>query len=459
MPTTSSEFVALSQAQVVLLTQGLGAALSIVYLTEEQSVGSDSQLMPVVAHPTAALDWGEEQIVAFLTQLKTTLRQRLLWPEVPASLTVSTALLPQQQVVLPLIYQDHVMGLLITARAERAWTEAEREQIEQIAQTLAMACILDRRSQWLSQDVNRQQLLDERKTDLYDDLLHQFRNPLTAIRTFGKLLVKRLNPSDANRSVVESIIRESDRLQELLKQLDAAVDLDLADLVPLLPAGESAPASTEAIKPAEPKLLLGSAIDLQLHQITEVLQPLLDSASAIAQDRELALESSISPDLPPVWLDLRALREVANNLIDNALKYTPAGGTVYVTVQRLAPSASGMPHRQVILVADTGPGIPSEDLEHLFTRHYRGAQAQTEIPGTGLGLAIAQALMGQMQGEIQLFSPASNCGLLNARAASYPSQPSGQQSGVPQAGTAAVVWLTEAGQANPANPADQPTTL
>jgi signal transduction histidine kinase len=443
---TSSEFVSLSQAQVALLTQALGAALSIVYLTEEWSAGSDKQLIPVVAHPEAALNWGEEQIVAFLTQLKANLRQRLL----PASISGSTAivpteaLLPQQQVVLPLIYQERVMGLLITARAERAWTEAEQDQIDQIAQTLTMACILDRRSQWLSQDVQRQQLLDERKTDLYDDLLHQFRNPLTALRTFGKLLVKRLNPSDANRSVVDSMIRESDRLQELLKQLDAAVDLDLADLVPILPSGEAerdfegAPASDAARSQphrSEPRLLLGSAIELQPHSVTEVLQPLLDSASAIAQDRQIALEADIPPDLPPVLLDQRALREVANNLIDNALKYTPAGGQVYVTVQR--PAAPDLSHRQAMIVADTGPGIPPEDLRHLFTRHYRGVQAQTEIPGSGLGLAIAQELIRQMQGEVQLFSPAASCGLLNGlKGAEFPR--------FQQSGTAAVVWLSEA---------------
>jgi hypothetical protein len=440
---TSSEFVSISQAQVALLTQTLGAALSIVYLTEEWSVSSDKQLIPVVAHPEAALHWGEEQIVAFLTQLKANLRQRLLPASSPAGSAIvpSEALLPQQQVVLPLIYQERVMGLLITARAERAWTEAEQDQIDQVAQTLTMACILDRRSQWLSQDVQRQQLLDERKTDLYDDLLHQFRNPLTALRTFGKLLVKRISPSDANRSVVDSMIRESDRLQELLKQLDAAVDLDLADLVPALPSGEPelgihSPETAAAPHRSESRLLLGSAIQLQPHCVTEVLQPLLDSASAIAQDRQLVLEASVPADLPPVLLDQRALREVVNNLIDNALKYTPAGGKVSVTVQRLATSRLDLPHQQAIIVADTGVGIPPEDLQHLFMRHYRGVQAQSEIPGTGLGLAIAQELMQQMQGEIQLFSPASSCGLLDSKV--LPAQ-SGAQSG-----TAAVVWLNEA---------------
>jgi signal transduction histidine kinase len=93
-----------------------------------------------------------------------------------------------------------------------------------------------------------------------------------------------------------------------------------------------------------------------------------------------------------------------------------------------------IPHHQAIIVADTGPGIPPEDLQHLFTRHYRGVQAQTEIPGTGLGLAIAQELMHQMQGEIQLFSPASSCGLLDEM---------GDEE-FQQSGTAAVIWLVEA---------------
>ncbi len=59
-----------------------------------------------------------------------------------------------------------------------------------------------------------------------------------------------------------------------------------------------------------------------------------------------------------------------------------------------------------IAVSDSGPGIPPQDLAHLFERGYRGVQAETEIPGTGLGLAIAKELVEQMLGEIQVISPA-----------------------------------------------------
>ncbi|MFM7425746.1 MAG: sensor histidine kinase, partial [Elainella sp.] len=396
----------------------------------------------------------------------------------PEAYPPTERLLPQQQIVRPLIYQERVVGLLLTARAERAWTETEQSQIEQIAQTLTLACLLDWRSQWLTQDLQRQQLLEERKTDLYDDLLHQFRNPLTALRTFGKLLIKRLNPTDANRSVVESIVRESDRLQELLKQLDAAIDLDVADLVPVQERIEALPPATiETVQTRpvsqlpESRLLLGSSVQPEPHSLIEVLQPLLDSASAIAQDRQLDLRVDISTDLPPVLIDQRALREVLNNLIDNALKYTPAQGTVYVGVQhqenvkpypagavasaldsaqpaQSSPGQANSPPlqqvqptaqssgQQTIVVADTGPGIPPDDLQHLFTRHYRGIQANSGIPGTGLGLAIARDLVQQMGGQIQILSPALTSPLLpDSLRPLYQTQPTG--------GTVALVSFAE----------------
>jgi len=59
----------------------------------------------------------------------------------------------------------------------------------------------------------------------------------------------------------------------------------------------------------------------------------------------------------------------------------------------------------IIGVSDTGYGIPPEDLPHLFTKYYRGAKAETDIPGTGLGLAIARSLLQQMGGDLQIFSP------------------------------------------------------
>jgi hypothetical protein len=105
-----------------------------------------------------------------------------------------------------------------------------------------------------------------------------------------------------------------------------------------------------------------------------------------------------------VWGDEQALCEVVSNLVDNAIKYSPAGAQVWV--QTGVSRMDGSDHYQGIVVGDTGPGIPLGDRAQLFQRHYRGVQADSEIPGTGLGLAIAQSLVGEMQGAIEVISPA-----------------------------------------------------
>jgi signal transduction histidine kinase len=145
-------------------------------------------------------------------------------------------------------------------------------------------------------------------------------------------------------------------------------------------------------------------LTLESFSVAAVLEPLLVSAKAIAQERNLELQAEIPTDLPLVQGNAKALREVLSNLIDNALKYTPAGGKIDIRVgeKRRTPQGEAL----AIAISDTGPGIPPQDLEHLFERHYRGVQASTAIPGSGLGLAIAKELIEQMHGEIQVFSPA-----------------------------------------------------
>ena len=271
-----------------------------------------------------------------------------------------------------------------------------------MAQTLTFARLLDRKREWLEQQLSQQRQMQAQQHDLLDNLLHQFRNPLTAIRTFGKLLLKRLLPTDANRAVANNIVRESDRLQELLQQFDRVIDFteDLERRKSLHPVEQVMEATVEPINPPLPPLLPEAEGKIQLCVVADVLQPLLASAWAIAQERNLELLADIPPHLPPVRANARELREVLSNLIDNALKYTPASGQIYVQAGLEKDNFQG------IAISDTGPGIPPQDRQRIFERHYRGVQADSDVPGTGLGLAIAKDLIEQMQGEIQVFSPA-----------------------------------------------------
>ncbi|MBW4527551.1 MAG: HAMP domain-containing histidine kinase [Phormidium tanganyikae FI6-MK23] len=381
---TSSEFIELCRSQIALLTQALGASLSVIYLTEELVESSQARLMPIAAYPDSAVALERSNRLALPAAVEAL-------PEIDA--VSQTGLTQPKQLVLPLIHEELVFGLLVTEREDRPWTTWERSQVERIASTLSLACVMDQRAQWLNQSQQQHRLRQSQQHDVLDNLLHQLKSPLTALRTFGKLLVKRLQAEDPNREIAGSILRESDRLQELLQQFDAAIDLNSVDVlaedaslvgrpIPLLPAG----------------VLTTSNLELLPCSVNEILLPLIETAWAIAQEKGLAIRTEIPSSLPLVSANPGALREVLSNLIDNASKYTPSGGEVHIRVDE-------QHDRIVIWVSDTGYGIPPEDLERLFERHYRGVQASGEIPGTGLGLAIARRLLEQMHGSIQVFSP------------------------------------------------------
>ncbi len=382
---TSTEFIELCHSQLWLLVQSLGASAGVVYLTEEGTAGVETRLVRIAAAPDGAMMMAGESSVALLPN-----------PGVP---TLGALAGPVDRLVLPLMHEEMVLGLLVTERIDRGWTAGERQQIERIIQTLSLACVLDKRSQWWQQQQLQQQQLQLQQHDVMDNLVHQFRNPLTALRTFGKLLLKRLPEDDRNRAAAASIVRESDRLQELLLQIDRAIDLNetLPDVVRV------------NVPVALPRAgTLGDLLELKPCDLRGILQPLLISAGLVAQEKPLALHTEFAAVVPLVNANASALREVLSNLIDNAVKYTPAGGEVHI---RLVAESG----RVAVWVTDNGGGIPDADLAQLFQRHFRGVQALTEIPGTGLGLSIARELVQQMQGDIQVFSPMLAAGWLGDR--------------------------------------------
>ncbi len=379
---TSAEFVELCHTQLWLLVQSLGASAGVVYLTEEGTAGAETRLVRIAAAPDGTMMMAGESSVALLPN--------------PAVTALGSLAGPVDRLVLPLMHEEMVLGLLVTERIDRGWTAGERQQIERIIQTLSLACVLDKRSQWWQQQQLQQQQLQLQKHDVMDNLVHQFRNPLTALRTFGKLLLKRLPEDDRNREAAASIVRESDRLQELLVQIDRAIDLN-----------ETLPDEVRVNVPvALPRAgTLGDLLELKPCDVRGILQPLVVSAGLVAQEKPLALHTEFAAVVPLVNANASALREVLSNLIDNAVKYTPAGGEVHI---RLVAESGQV----AVWVTDNGGGIPDGDLAQLFQRHFRGVQAATEIPGTGLGLSIARELMQQMQGEIQVFSPLRSDGWL-----------------------------------------------
>ncbi len=391
--------------------------MGAVYLSKDLPARQQGELIPIVIYPedpaqdlqpailrlpaSSAASDGAVDTMPSLTAGQTEPLPQLEMGE--QGLTTALSVTQAQRLVIPLIHEEMVLGLLVVAREQRSWSEVEQSQLQQIAETLAIACILDQRSQWLANAQYQQRALQSEQQQTLSNLLHQFRNPLTALKTLGKLLHKRFDEEDNNRKIAASIVEQSDRLEEMLRQFDGAIDLGEAAIEPLdADAWVSTPQSPPPALP--PSLPLGEeALHLQPCQLTDILKPLMQSAVGRVEQKKLQLSIRIPKDLPPIQADAMALREVCSNLLDNALKYTPAGGEVQIEVCRQL-SKEHQP-AQLLLISDSGPGIPQADLTRVFEREYRGIQAQTDIPGTGLGLAIAKTLMAQMQGDLQAFSP------------------------------------------------------
>ncbi|MEO0307092.1 MAG: HAMP domain-containing sensor histidine kinase [Gloeomargarita sp. GMQP_bins_120] len=343
----SPEFVTLCQAQLELLGRVFQLTRCTVYVRQP---GDAWSFWPVATYP----------------QTQTAL------PDSPQLHTNRP-----EQLVLPLIQGEMLLGLLVLLRPGMGWHPWEQEQLQRAAQALAAAWHLEQQRQRWQQ---RSQALAQEQTqtrELLATVLHQLRSPLSALKTFAKLLGKRLtNPKD--QEVVAGILAQTERIEELLLRLEPTPS------PPLLP-GQATP-------------LLLPALTLEPVQVRSVLQPLITAAACTAQERDLTLVTQpIAPDLT-VRADAHALREVISNLLDNSLKYTPAGGRIEV-------GAEAVGDRVVIWVADNGPGIPPEEQERVFERHYRGKALAQTTPGNGLGLAVVKELVTQMGGRVVLVSP------------------------------------------------------
>ena len=97
--------------------------------------------------------------------------------------------------------------------------------MKKLASTIAIARWLEKKQEWYQQELIAQQNLRHIERAKLENLLHQLRNPLTALRTFSKLLIKRFLPEEKDRSIAKSMLRESERLQELLEQFEAETEV------------------------------------------------------------------------------------------------------------------------------------------------------------------------------------------------------------------------------------------
>jgi two-component system phosphate regulon sensor histidine kinase PhoR len=216
-------------------------------------------------------------------------------------------------------------------------------------------------------DISELRRLERVRRDFVANVSHEFKTPLTAIRGFAEtLLGGALEDADHRVRFVEIIREHAERLTRLTDDL-----LRLSKME----AGQFA----LEFKPVNAVGLLASC---------------LETARYGAEQKKLKIELQCPRKMPPVRGDAGRLRDVIQNLLDNAVQYTPPGGQILV-------SASARNGDVVFEVSDNGIGIPQADLGRIFERFYRVDDARSrEAGGTGLGLAIAKHIVEAHTGRI-----------------------------------------------------------
>ena len=208
-------------------------------------------------------------------------------------------------------------------------------------------------------DVTQERVLERMRDDLVHTTVHDLRNPLTAISGALSLLGKNL-PDDFSPNQQQLWDIAHTNTKRMLGLVNAILDISRLE-------SQQMPLEYALVSPAD----LGA----------DVL-----NAQLLIADKELSLENNVPSTLPPVWADAGLIERVLQNLVGNAIKFTPAGGTVQVTAR---VETLDRP-RILVSVSDTGPGIPTEIQARLFQKFVTGGQ---EERGSGLGLAFCRMVM------------------------------------------------------------------
>lgn len=222
-------------------------------------------------------------------------------------------------------------------------------------------------------DITLQEEVDRMKSEFISLASHQLRTPLSAIKTYSHMLVDGYmgEINEAQKKSLKTILGASNRMNELISTLLNITRMESGTIT------------------VTPKSL---RVD---HLAEEVIKEL----SLMAADKQIALTVTLAgKGSPLVKTDQLILKEVLSNLLANGIKYTPEGGSVAVKIQPRA-------HDVLVMVIDTGWGIPLEDQEQIFTKFFRAANTvKRETTGTGLGLYLVKGLLDTLGGTIDFRS-------------------------------------------------------
>ncbi|WP_426593161.1 sensor histidine kinase [Cellulomonas sp. McL0617] len=337
--------------------------------TEQAIIATDAEGMIELFNPGAErlLGYARSEVVgrvrltAFHVQAELDARRRELFDDT-------------EGVDNPRVMFDTLVAAALVGRPEvRDWTYVRRD-----GSTLTVQLAVTRREDVggmvngcvvVATDVTAEREAARLQDEFVSLVSHELRTPLTSVLGYLELLTDGTDPlTDEQREYLDVIDRNARRQLRLVGDLLLTAQVD---------AGRF-------------------SIGPQRIDVAEVARASLSSAAPVAESARVSLEAGIEP--APIDADPVRLAQAVDNLVSNAIKFTPAGGSVRVSV---APTDLGAR----ITVADSGIGIPPDELESLTTRFFRASTAtRRAIPGVGLGLSITKAVVDAHGGTLSIAS-------------------------------------------------------
>ncbi|MGC8826719.1 MAG: GAF domain-containing protein [Anaerolineae bacterium] len=280
--------------------------------------------------------------------------------------------------VVPMITKGNVIGTLSVDDSVPNAFDPEEGRLLTIAAAQAAAMIenarlyesLKERARRLKLAYDELKELNRLKSEFVQNVSHELRTPLTFIRGYVDLLLEGAL-GDLNEQQREALRIVSNKTETLTRLVGDIISLQRAEM---------------------------ASLDLAPVSLADVIDMALRGAEAAAQEANLQLICKVPPDLDPVFGDRARLGQVLDNLIGNALKFTPPGGLIEVSVEDVGDY-------ERVLVRDTGIGIPSDKLEKIFEPFYQIDGSTTRrFGGAGLGLAIVKQIVEAHGGQVGVIS-------------------------------------------------------
>jgi len=214
------------------------------------------------------------------------------------------------------------------------------------------------------QDITYLKQIDRLKNEFVHTVSHDLRSPLTAILGYVDLL-ERVGP--INEQQQEFIHRVKISVQSITSLVNDLLDLG--------------------------RIEAGFDFQKEVVPLEGIIRYTLETLSGQISDKKLNLQLNLPVDIPQMRGNSIRLRQMLDNLIGNAIKYTPEGGEITIEVE-------GQNDQVILRVSDTGPGIPPADQPHIFEKFYRASNVPKGVGGSGLGLAIVKSIVDNHQGRV-----------------------------------------------------------